>query len=194
MNAAQTEAGFKTIQNQREQHVFQPALGIVLFRFQQSHGRHMHWEQPARSVMTRSPMLREVAGNTYLAQFDMCRVGMMRDPVNQLLYKKGMETLTTSYQLYSQLHGRKCNHQHQHQTLEGYTTFKGHSIKRTEFTENYTRKFARTLAHVLTKLKMIKEVPLHVAEYDFSLASTGVKRGPILRQCIQCRTGKTEGR
>ena len=100
-NAAQTETGFKTIQNQREQHVFQLALGIVLFRFQQSHGRHMHWEQPGRSVMTRSPMLREVAENTYLAQFDMCRIGMMRDPVNQLLYKKGMEILTTSYQLYS---------------------------------------------------------------------------------------------
>ena len=61
MNAAQTEAGFKTTQNQREQHVFQLALGIALFRFQQSHGRHMHWEHPARSVMTRSPMLRQVS-------------------------------------------------------------------------------------------------------------------------------------
>ena len=190
MNAAQTEAGFKTIQNQREQHVFQLALGIVLFRFQQSHGRHMHWEQPARSVMTRSPMLKEVAENTYLAQFDMCRVGMMRDPVNQLLYKKGMEIMTTSYQLYSQLHGRKCNHQHQHQTLEGHTTVKGHSIRRTEFSENYTRKFARTLAHVLTKLRTIKEAPWHSAEYDFSFASAGVKRSPASASASNAKRAK----
>ena len=96
MNAAQTEAGFKTIQALREQHMYQLALGIVLFRFQRQNGRHMHWEQPARSLMTRSPMLREVMENTYLAQFDMCRVGGMRDPVNQLLYKKGMEILILS--------------------------------------------------------------------------------------------------
>ena len=93
MNAAQTEAGFKTIQALREQHMYQLALGIVLFRFQRQNGRHMHWEQPARSLMTRSPMLREVMENTYLAQFDMCRVGGMRDPVNQLLYKKEWKSL-----------------------------------------------------------------------------------------------------
>ena len=179
MNAAQTEAGFKTIQALREQHMYQLALGIVLFRFQRQNGRHMHWEQPARSLMTRSPMLREVMENTYLAQFDMCRVGGMRDPVNQLLYKKGMEILTTSYQLYSQLHGRKCNHLHQHQTLEGETMFKGHRMRRTEFSENYTRKFARTLAQVLTKVKMIKEAPLHVAEHEPSFASSGAKRRSV---------------
>ena len=179
MNAAQTEAGFKTIQALRQQHMYQLALGIVLFRFQRQNGRHMHWEQPARSLMTRSPMLREVMENTYLAQFDMCRVGGMRDPVNQLLYKKGMEILTTSYQLYSQLHGRKCNHLHQHQTLEGETMFKGHRVRRTEFSENYTRKFARTLAQVLTKVKMIKEAPLHVAEHEPSFASSGAKRRSV---------------
>ena len=162
------------------------------FRFQRQNGRHMHWEQPARSLMTRSPMLREVMENTYLAQFDMCRVGGMRDPVNQLLYKKGMEILTTSYQLYSQLHGRKCNHLHQHQTLEGETMFKGHSMRRTEFSENYTRKFARTLAQVLTKVKMIKEAPLHVAEHEPSFAKLRSQEKIRFCRCPKCQTGKTE--
>ena len=57
--------------------------------------------------------------------------------------------------------------------------FKGHRMRRTEFSENYTRKFARTLAQVLTKVKMIKEAPLHVAEHEPSFASSGAKRRSV---------------
>jgi hypothetical protein len=159
LNEARSEAGFQQVQQERDEHLYQLALGLVLYRHQQYHCRHMHWEQPARSIMLRTPMLHEVTMGTKIAQFDMCKVGAMRDPQNQMLYKKGMEIATTSQQFYFQLHGRFCNKQHEHQQLCGETVHKGHRLKRTEFSENYSRKFSRTVAKVLTSIKCIKEKP-----------------------------------
>ena len=159
LNEARSEAGFQQVQQERDEHLYQLALGLVLYRHQQDHCRHMHWEQPARSIMLRTPMLHEVTMGTKIAQFDMCKVGAMRDPQNQMLYKKGMEIATTSQQFYFQLHGRFCNKQHEHQQLCGETVHKGHRLKRTEFSENYSRKFSRTVAKVLTSIKCIKEKP-----------------------------------
>ena len=47
--------GFVEVQRKREENLFQLALGLVLFRVQRNAGRHMHWEQPARSIMMRTP-------------------------------------------------------------------------------------------------------------------------------------------
>ena len=79
----------------------------------------------------------------------MCRLGEMRDPVSQLLFQKGMSVRTTSLSMSQGLHGRFCSKNHQHQALEGNTTVKGHSMKRTEFSERYPRKFARYAAKLL---------------------------------------------
>ena len=163
LNEARTEKGFQTIQENRCKVLYQLALGLVLFRFQVSCGRHMHWEQPKRSLMLRNPFMHEVIQNTLLAEFDMCRVGAMKDPQSQLLYQKGMELATTSTSLYESLHGRKCNHSHQHQQLAGEVYIKGVRVKRTEISENYTRKFARHIAQVITKLKTIREVAYDTA-------------------------------
>jgi len=162
LNESRSLESFQKIQQQRDDNLYQLALGLVLYRHQVSCGRHMHWEQPAKSIMLRIPLLREIIQGTQVAEFDMCRVGLMRDPVNQLLFKKGMEIVTTSLQFYQQFHGRKCNHQHDHQQLEGETVYKGMRIKRTELSERYNRKFARTIARVLTKVTCIKEVPMGV--------------------------------
>eukprot|EP00435_Cladocopium_sp_Y103_P010407 s1891_g2.t1 len=159
LNESKSEESFLRIQKLRDEHLYQLALGLVLYRHQISGGRHLHWEQPAKSIMLRTPLLKEVIQGTQVAEFDMCRVGLMRDPVNQLLYKKGMEIATTSQQFYQQFHGRKCNHQHEHQQLAGETTFKGMRIRRTEFSERYNRRFARTIAQVLTKVSCVKEAP-----------------------------------
>ena len=121
LNESQSVAGFQHVQEQRDQHLYQLALGLVLYRYQCIHQRHLHWEQPARSLMLKTPYLYEVAQGTYKANFDMCQVGGMRDPQNQKLFKKGMEVHTTSQQMYLQFNGRKCNKQHDHQPLEGNT-------------------------------------------------------------------------
>lgn len=75
----------------------------------------------------------------------------MKDPVNQKLYKKGMELLSTSTSVEQALHGRFCNRNHEHQTLEGTTHVHGQSVSRTSYSENYPRKFARLVAKCLVK-------------------------------------------
>ena len=109
-------------------------------------------------------MLWEIIQNTQVARFDMCRVGAIRDPMNQLLYKKGMEIHTTSQEFYYHFNGLTCNKQHQHQPLEGETVVKGMRIKRTELSENYSRRFARKVAQVLTKVKCQRSKPMGWSE------------------------------
>eukprot|EP00435_Cladocopium_sp_Y103_P042518 s19_g11.t1 len=175
LNESHSEASFARVQAQREEHLYQLALGLMLYRYQCIHQRHMHWEQPARSLMLKTPYLYEIAQGTYVAKFDMCQVGEMRDPQNQKLFKKGMEIHSTSQQFYFQFNGRKCNHQHEHQTLEGQTIVKGIPIPRTAFSENYTRKFARSIAQVLTKVKNMKERPI-ICWDETAFALSGIKR------------------
>ena len=146
LNESKTQEGFDRIHEKRMNHLYQLALGVVIFRYQVSMQRHMHWEQPRRSLMLRIPVMQEISNLTLLAVFDMCQVGALRDPQTQMLYKKGMEIATTSQHVYVNLHGRTCRGSHQHQPLiEGETMVKGHRIRRTEYSENYTRKFARTM-------------------------------------------------
>ncbi|CAL1146079.1 unnamed protein product [Cladocopium goreaui] len=155
LNAARSVEAFDQIHQQRVQHLYQLALGIVLCRVQTSRGQHFHWEQPRRSLMFRTPLLRELYDQTMSATFDMCRVGQLRDPENQLLMQKGLEVRTTCHELYTQLHGRYCRHDHQHQVLEGTTIHQGERKNRTEFSELYPRKFARYVSKILCKVKTV---------------------------------------
>ena len=191
LNESQSVAGFQHVQEQRDQHLYQLALGLVLYRYQCIHQRHLHWEQPARSLMLKTPYLYEVAQGTYKANFDMCQVGGMRDPQNQKLFKKGMEVHTTSQQMYLQFNGRKCNKQHDHQPLEGNTIYKGVSIRRTAFSENYTRKFARSLAQVLTKVKNMKEMPIMCWE-STAFAMQGFKRSSNVQTGASAKRAKLQ--
>ena len=157
LNEAKSIKMFDQIHQQRLQNLGHLALGLVLYRHQLGSGRHLHWEQPSKSIMFRSHLLSEILQQVFVAEFDMCNVGQLRDPENQLLYKKGMEIVTTSRTLYESLHGRKCNHQHQHQPLEGSVHYKGVRIHRTTLSENYPRKMARDIAKVLTKVQVSRE-------------------------------------
>ena len=65
----------------RFQHVWQIALGVVLYRLQVSQGNHFHWEQPGGSDMFKFPELEEVQQCCYLCRFDLCRVGNLQDPM-----------------------------------------------------------------------------------------------------------------
>ena len=117
------------------------------------HGDHFHWEQPQRSLMFQNPNLAEVHQHTQACQFDMCRAGGLVDPESQMPMKKGMTVLTTHANLYHHFHGMLCHQLHQHQPIEGSCRpcKKGPMILRSEYTENYTRKFARAVARVFVK-------------------------------------------
>ena len=170
LNGNKSLEGFALIQSQRLELLFQLALGIVLLRYQFQHGKHLHWEQPRRSAMFTTPLLHELYSKTWEANFDMCRMGELRDPVSHQLIQKSMSVRTTSMSMHEGLHGRFCNKAHQHQTLEGCTHVKGHTMKRTQFTEKYPRKFARYVAKIMIKGNhgnpkgYFEEVPVLAAE------------------------------
>ena len=166
---------FDTIHRQRLQHLYQIALGVVLFRYQYSQKRHFHWEQPRRSLMFMTPLLREIYEYTYSAKFDLCNVGSLKDPENHRFIQKGLEVRTTSYFVYSQLHGRYCRHDHEHQVLEGSTVHNGVRKNRTEFSEIYPRKFARSLAKMLTSFANIRTEPKEFSQWKEVFAAA-VKR------------------
>ena len=159
LNAARSLEQWDEHHKTRQALLYQVALGIVLYRHQVSHGDHFHWEQPSRSLMFKIPGMSEVQVHTQTCEFDMCRAGDLRDPINNLHLKKGMEVITTSPTLFKFLHGQKCNRQHEHQPIEGSITTSTGTIRRSQFTEVYPRKFARSVAKQLMYLR--EERPFH---------------------------------
>ena len=158
-NAARSTLSQQEYLEKRCQMLYQVALGIVLYRHQVQLGRHFHWEQPARSLMFHQPGISEVHRYTRVCQFDLCEVGGLTDPQNGQPMKKGMMLITTSPSLYKSLHGRSCRRNHVHQPIEGQTRWKGQSIRRTQFTEVYPRKFARLIAQSICRNS--QEWPFH---------------------------------
>ena len=151
-NSARSMMHQEEYSQKRHDLLYQLALGIVLYRHQVARGNHLHWEQPKRSLMFKSPLLAEVHEHTQACQFDMCRVGQLKDPANGMFMQKGMTVLTTFAPLFQQLHGLCCDHRHDHQQIEGSCRLRnGQIMLRTQFTEIYPRKFARSVAQVLSK-------------------------------------------
>lgn len=178
-NSNRSLESFDLIQQQRQELFYQLALGIVLLRHQFQLGYHLHWEQPRRSIMFATPLLQELYSKTWEAHFDMCRMGDLRDPVSQIPIQKSMAIRTTSRTMFENLHGRCCRKNHDHQPLEGNTMVKGMSVKRTEFSERYPRKFARQAAKIMMQTEgdnpkgFHDEVPALVAEAKRKFPSTG---------------------
>ena len=151
LNESQSCERLQHYQAEREQKLFQIALGIVLYRFQRTSRGHFHWEQPVGSSMLRSPLVSEVHEQTRVSQFDMCNIGQLVDPQTKVPMKKGMNVLTSSNQMFETLHGRTCRHNHVHQAIEGTTVTKEGPMLRTKFTENYPRTFARIVAQSMCR-------------------------------------------
>ena len=150
LNGSRSLQAWDNLQTNRRFHLEQVALCLVLLRFQVQHQRHLHWEQPRTSVMFHLPLLKELFVHTCAAEFDMCQFGL-RDPQSQELIKKGMIVRTTSRRVFQAIHGRKCNKTHHHQPIEGSINSNGVRINRSQYTERYPRRFARTIALALEK-------------------------------------------
>lgn len=152
LNGSRSLQAWDELQSNRRFHLEQVALGLVLFRYQVEHQRHLHWEQPRTSVMFRLPILKELYVQTFAAEFDMCQFGL-RDPQSKELIKKSMIVRTTSQRVFKAIHGCKCSQNHQHQPIEGSVVDKGVRVNRSQYTERYPRKFARTIALALDKIE-----------------------------------------
>ena len=147
-NGQRSIEAWEDLMAQRMHQLEQVALGIVLFRHQKEYSRHFHWEQPARSLMFKMPYLSEIFAHSKCAEFDMCTVGDLKDPKTGKPIKKGMIVVTTSPSMHQMLHGRYCPG-HDHQRVEGSTIVDGKSMKISQYTENYSRRFARQVAQVI---------------------------------------------
>ena len=157
LNGSRSLAAHMNLQQQRVRMLQQVALGLVLLRYQRFHGRHMHWEQPTTSAMNRLACLRELRQTTVQAHFDMCVVGDLRCPQSDLPMKKSTIVHTTHAGLYDTLHGRRCTRHASHQTIEGSVRSGAERMNRSQFSEQYTRKFARCVIQALSSLRKPSE-------------------------------------
>ena len=134
---------------QRKDHLWQISLGIVLLRFQKEHDRHFHSEQPNGSVLWQIPGAQELSQYTKRCQFDLCRVGNLRDPQTGEFIRKRLTVETTSGDLHRDLHNRKCDGSHSHKQIAGSTVVNGQSQSMSSFTALYPVRFARCFAKIL---------------------------------------------
>ena len=164
LNGSKSIQAWDMLQQSRLQHLDQVALGIVLMRHQRSLGSHFHWEQPQGSHMFRLPYLQEVRQHLLAMEVDLCTAGNLMDPNTQLHIRKALTIMTSSRNMYHDMHGLKCQGNHQHQQIEGSCLFHGRNVNRSTFTENYPRKFARRIAKNLCRLQIPKELPYRSEE------------------------------
>lgn len=101
--------------------------------------------------MFKLPYLQEIHSYSHVIEFDMCAAGDLRDPISNQPIKKGMVVISTSRRIHDLLHNQKCPGNHTHQVIEGTTVVHGHRINRSQFTEDYPRKFARQVSRELLK-------------------------------------------
>ena len=160
----------------------QVALGLVLFRFQSALNRHFHWEQPSRSMMFRLPFMQEVFSYTKMIECDLCEVGDLRDPISHQHIKKGLLICTTSKNLFEQFHGRRCRHDHPHQSVEGSVHWQGQRISRSRYTENYPRKFARQIAQLWKKQSFPREKPFSDPIFAAAASASPEEVSPPLKR------------
>eukprot|EP00438_Fugacium_kawagutii_P005439 Skav226195 [mRNA] locus=scaffold2212:160140:165589:- [translate_table: standard] len=169
LNASRSLFHHELYQQIRSDMLYQVALGILLFRHQMASGDHFHWEQPGRSLMFRLSQMSEIHRYTRACELDLRRFGLT-DPQNGKPIKKSLIILTTNQSMFQRFHGLKCQHDHEHQTLEGSTNTSSGRVLRTQYSEVYPRRFARAVAHVLTK--QLQEWPVNWQPGMLALQST----------------------
>ena len=159
LNGSRSMTAWDELQAFRKRHIEQIALCVVVFRYQRSHLRHFHWEQPRGSLMFKLPYLQELLHYLLATDVDLCTAGDLRDPVNGLHIRKGLTIMTSSSHMHQVLSQFRCQGQHDHQVIEGQVRYHGETINRSQFTENYPRKFARRIAQIMCRVKTMKENP-----------------------------------
>ena len=179
--------GYETILNQRIDSLWQVALGIVLFRHQILHKGHFDLEQPRGSAYWKIPSMDEVLQQTYWNEFDMCRLGDLRDPQTGEAIRKRLTVVSTSEDMHVALHGKLCQGQHHHRPIAGSLRINSEVIKTSKWTELYPQKFARQVGKII-----LHDCPLQVpvmvgeGEHPTKRRRLGSKLSPV---AIEARFG-----
>ena len=141
--------GWEQVMNKREQQLWQISLAVVLYRFQKEHHNHFDLEQPRGSALMKTPGMHEILQGTLWNEFDMCKVGDLRDPQTHDPIRKRMAVCSTSVDMHVALHGKMCNGEHHHRNIAGNTKIHGVTVKLSQFTELYPQKFAKQVAKIM---------------------------------------------
>ena len=163
LNCSKSEELLVKIMENRKQNLWQLALAVVLFRFQQASSRHFHLEQPFGSLMLLFPCLQEIIDQTSRCCFDMCRMGALQNPNNAQFIRKRLVVQTTSNALHRLLDGKTCNSDHFHQHIAGSIRTPNGNMALSKYTEKYPQKFARQVVRTLLQEKSW-ENPIYVGE------------------------------
>eukprot|EP00435_Cladocopium_sp_Y103_P013861 s2131_g3.t1 len=165
MNMSKSIAACEAILNKRKDQIWQVALGVVLFRHQHASQAHFDMEQPRGSTLWKTPGMSEIREHTLWNEFDMCRVGDLKDPQTQESIRKRMTVCSTSVDMHVALHGKLCSGEHHHRPIAGNTQVGGKSVKLSQWTELYPQKFARQVAKIIIQDSMNK-CPAYVEDSD----------------------------
>lgn len=121
----------------------------AVFQYQQWRNCHAHLEQPVGSQMSHQEEMQRLNQSSLRARCDMCVAGQLRHPDTGKLLQKGTQVLTTSRIMSDTLSQLRCDRSHDHDKVEGQCrTPQGKRINVSEYTELYTRVFARKLCKV----------------------------------------------
>ena len=131
--------------------------GEVLLRFamqiceeQRKHNRKFSFEHPAGADSWVEDCVDELSRKEGVQDvvFDQCVFGL-RDPVNQMAYRKRTRILSNSPNIIRLFQGRLCDGTHEHQPLEGKTRVGGKLCNRTECAQVYPRKLVEALVKAI---------------------------------------------
>ena len=132
----------------------------ALFQFQlwRSQQCHVHLEQPQGSQMIYQEEMSAIVNHGWRAVCDMCRAGQLKHPISGKLLKKGTQIITTSQIMKQVIESMRCSRDHEHDSVEG--SFHHPDLGRmnvSQYTELYTRVFARKVARCLQCIGQIRE-------------------------------------
>ena len=149
---------YKSIQNAkkviqaREDDRVHLLLCDALFQYQQWRNCHAHLEQPVGSQMLHQEEMQRLIQTTLRARCDMCMAGQLRHPDTGKLLQKGTQVHTTSRIMVETLDNLRCDRSHQHDQVQGQCkTSHGKRINVSEYTELYTRVFAKRLCQAILR-------------------------------------------
>ena len=118
----------------------------VLLRFalqvceeQQKSGRHYSFEHPKRARSWKERVMLEFVEKwePHMVELDQCMFGL-KDPESNGLYQKGTKFMTSN-EFMGQFLGKKCDHSHDHETIEGQTKVGGVWVNRSRCAQVYPR-------------------------------------------------------
>ena len=148
------------IMKERRENKKHRVLCNEIFLHQIENRRHAHLEQPSESAMTKQKELYELEQGTLKAVFDMCRVGKLKVPGDNMYLQKRTTVHTSCGYLDHHLHQKFCQHDHEHRVIQGSIKVGKTRQNITAYAAAYTASFGSFVARVILEECRSPESPI----------------------------------